>query len=856
MFFPIAFALLAAGSSPQSKLNEVTGKLVVDPSPGLTSIFLPNGTLLHESARTIEQTQLLELNGGAIRIASWNERQGSAVAVPHYRLSLDGEIWSRVRETRFELELQRGSFDPLIEAAPITEESIFSDEGNVYIVQYVTQPLEYFSDQVEQLGGEVLRYMPRHAQIVSMSAETRASVSELPFVRWVGTYHPEYRLASELLEGLQSDDLPAQAPYMIQVFERGLQQKQRVAERIKALGGQVLELFEEGMFLQAELSPSALQQITSMDEILWVDPRGEPQTYMDKVRQDGGANFLENQTGYTGQGVRGEILDSGFLISHMGFQSNPPVMHNGNSTDTSHGTSVAGCTFGDGTGNALGRAALPDAQPIFSSFYNLNNRYAHTAQLLSAPYFAVFQSNSWGFGTGLAYNNWSTEIDDILFDFDITILHAQANTGANSSDFFAWGKNVVSVGGIRHQNTQSLADDSWSNAGSRGPAADGRIKPDLSYWFDSILTTSNSGGYTTGFGGTSAATPETAGFFGLFYQMWHEGVFGNNPTGATVFDSRPKATLAKAFMINGADQYDFSGGSHDLRRVNQGWGRPDVQSIYRERDNTFFINETEVLTNTQSVSFDLDVAAGQAEFRATLVYLDPAGTTSAAQHRINDLSLRVTTPSGLTYWGNRQMKGNMFTQVGGSSNTIDTVENVWLEDPEVGTWTVEVIADEINQDSHTETGALDADFALVVTGIETSTCPAPTNYCTGAMNSTGGSASMTSTGTSSVAANDFVMEATGMPGNQTSLFYYGAGQASVPFGNGTRCVSSPFYRLGVVSIDVFGQASWALDVTSPPVPGGQITSGTSWNFQAWYRDPAGGGAAFNLSDGLNVTFCN
>jgi hypothetical protein len=30
--------------------------------------------------------------------------------------------------------------------------------------------------------------------------------------------------------------------------------------------------------------------------------------------------------------------------------------------------------------------------------------------------------------------------------------------------------------------------------------------------------------------------------------------------------------------------------------------------------------------------------------------------------------------------------------------------------------------------------------------------------------------------------------------------------------------------------------------------------GTSWNFQFWYRNPAGGGAGFNLSDALHVDF--
>ena len=45
-----------------------------------------------------------------------------------------------------------------------------------------------------------------------------------------------------------------------------------------------------------------------------------------------------------------------------------------------------------------------------------------------------------------------------------------------------------------------------------------------------------------------------------------------------------------------------------------------------------------------------------------------------------------------------------------------------------------------------------------------------------------------------------------------------------------------------------------LDVTMPTTQATQITAGSTWNFAAWFRDPAAGGAFFNLSDGLEVTF--
>ena len=86
---------------------------------------------------------------------------------------------------------------------------------------------------------------------------------------------------------------------------------------------------------------------------------------------------------------------------------------------------------------------------------------------------------------------------------------------------------------------------------------------------------------------------------------------------------------------------------------------------------------------------------------------------------------QVTDPSGNVYWGNKGLKKNMWSTSGGKANTIDTVENVQVLNPAAGIWLVEVIASEINQDTHVETGATDADYALVVSGVDMgNSCPA------------------------------------------------------------------------------------------------------------------------------------
>jgi hypothetical protein len=113
----------------------------------------------------------------------------------------------------------------------------------------------------------------------------------------------------------------------------------------------------------------------------------------------------------------------------------------------------------------------------------------------------------------------------------------------------------------------------------------------------------------------------------------------------------------------------------------------------------------------------LVVPPGTAELRATLDYRDPPGTTSSTLHRINDLDLILVAPDDTVYYGNNGLAAGMTSTPGGVPNKVDTVENVWLANPQSGEWHVIVFARSVNQDAHVETPALDVDYALVVTGV-------------------------------------------------------------------------------------------------------------------------------------------
>jgi hypothetical protein len=136
-----------------------------------------------------------------------------------------------------------------------------------------------------------------------------------------------------------------------------------------------------------------------------------------------------------------------------------------------------------------------------------------------------------------------------------------------------------------------------------------------------------------------------------------------------------------------------------------------------------------------------------------------------------------------------------------------------------------------------------------------------TTYCTGAANSVGPGAIISSYGPNSISANEFSLVAARLPPHVLGKFYYGPEVQQLPFGNGFACVGAgglgTFRLLPLLQAEEDGMVARHLDFTLPPASSGagQILPGSTWCFQYWYRDPASGGAGFNLSDAVSITFC-
>ncbi len=626
------------------------------------------------------------------------------------------------------IKLQYGTFDPLVAEPEVTPILRSLNASGLWIVQLRGVPTQLGRDAITAAGGEILGNLPERAFIARMSVAAAEAVRTSSAVRWVGSYHPAYRLEPALLDAqawLQAEPVR----YHLVVANKHTD-KPALMAKVKAIGGRVDDEQKGSLLLDVTLTGPQLLAVAGFDEVVWVDrwtPTGED---MDNARIQGGANYIETQGGFTGAGLNVHIYE-GIEATHQDFTGGATNVDSGGGSDT-HGHCTAGCVFGNGTSNPAVRGMAPDCNKFFTQYSSVTaSRWQVVSDLVNIHQI-VHTTASWGDAQTTAYTSVSADADDICFDHGIAWTNSQSNTGTQASRPQAWAKNVFSIGAVEHFNDSNPANDSWAAGGaSIGPAADGRMKPELCAYYDAIGTSDLTGaaGYSSAnwyasFGGTSGATPIVAGHNVLAIQMFTQevtsgvGLLGNpmRVPGGTRFQNRPHFPTLKALEIVSATQYTFNAGSTDNRREHQGFGFPSLRRMYDYRAKTYIVDETSVLTEGSYDRHNITVAAGEPDLKICLNWAEPAAVPSAAQTLINNLSLIVTAPNGTIYYGNNGITNGMWSTAGGSEDTINSLECVFVQNPQAGVWTVDVLATSIAQDNHVETPQVDADYGLVVSG--------------------------------------------------------------------------------------------------------------------------------------------
>jgi hypothetical protein len=198
--------------------------------------------------------------------------------------------------------------------------------------------------------------------------------------------------------------------------------------------------------------------------------------------------------------------------------------------------------------------------------------------------------------------------------------YGAGNLWGNITGGYKLGKNVIAVGNLD-------ATDILENSSSRGPAIDGRIKPEICSNGIDQRSTDEYNTYQVG-GGTSAACPGVAGTLSQLYQAY------KSLTG----QPNPPSGLIKACILNSAE--DLGNPGPDFKH---GWGRINAFRALTTLEDNRFLSDS--VGQGQTKTHNITVPSGVKQLRVMLYWHDKEGSAAAAKALVNDLNLQVEDPS-------------------------------------------------------------------------------------------------------------------------------------------------------------------------------------------------------------------
>jgi len=588
---------------------------------------------------------------------------------------------------------------------------------------------------LERAGVRVGGYLGADAFLVTTTDATPESVAGLEFVRWADTVRPAWKLAPDL--GRRSFATPERV---------ALREGGRVLAHVTLVDGAEaapVEAFlagldgaavrasaDEGgrMVLEVTLPEDQAGALAALDEVLFIEPAPEATLRNATVRWIVQTN-VQNDTPVYANGITGEgqivgVLDSKLDANHCSFYDpDDPIgpthrkilAYNTTQSLQTHGTHVSGIVAGDNGDNSDTRGVAYGAKIVFDDIPSLSDSSSGTLLL---PRFeqhrdqgARVHTNSWGDDGSTAYTGWCRAIDTFMWENeDNLVVFAETNQSTIRTPENA--KNLLAVAATRDTPSQEQ-----KGFGGVGPTTDGRRKPDIMAPGRPVMSAAaGQSCNVTSLSGTSMAAPGVAGTALLARQYFTDGFY---PSGVAAGEDAftPSAALLKATLLNSArDVTGISFGGDAYPNFSEGWGRVTLDdALYFPGDSrellVFDVWNADGLSTGEDTAQSIAVESSGEQLRITMTFTDAPGALLASSPAVNDLDLEVTSPSGEVYRGNVFDAANGVSITGGSWDPINNVEQVHIDSPEVGEWSVRVIGRAVNVGSQGYAIAATGDFS-------------------------------------------------------------------------------------------------------------------------------------------------
>ncbi len=604
-------------------------------------------------------------------------------------------------------------------------------------------------EKLQRSGLTLIRFQPHTAYLASGTAQAFNRAEALDFVVQIVPLTRELKPAPVLREN--GDD-----PVWIVISEAG--DVPEVVDKIQSIDGLVLQGEPDraaGLArVPAILSSGMLDDILNIPFVLAVEKRRPvvPEDEIAGLILAGSYDVQKKPTGdylgwledrgVSGRGVTIGIVDDGVDEAHPAFTGRIVSRDQGRAW---HGTFVAGHAAGryldetDENGFIYGLGMAPSADIVTQDNNDAASFSCRETVTTAGPSgaFGTIQNNSWGMGTQdpMDYGSLEAAYDGLVRNATpgefvarpLTVCFSAGNSGSDGLTRPKAAKNVLVTGNSENYRPEIGGSESdnidhmftGAHGSSHGNCGDGRIRPHVvapGEWTASANFDSQPGqaeyisDKLTWGGGTSGASPKTAGACALLTQWWR----GNNA------NATPSPALLRAMIVNGAEDMGFGG---PIPNNRQGWGRVNLANVLSEDVHHTYVDQTSILRHRgESRSWRLRVTDTDMPVRVTLTWTDPPGPlnsgTASVPAVVNKLALRVEC-GGRTYRGNNFVNGS---SVAGplsdpAREGLDNLQNVFIPSGQASSsFTVTVQALNVTTNCLTNAPAdPQQDFALVIT---------------------------------------------------------------------------------------------------------------------------------------------
>ncbi len=571
--------------------------------------------------------------------------------------------------------------------------------GRYYrLVQFDKLPTDAERAALTQRGEvELLAYLPQNAWLAAfrVGPDPARALRGLA-VHAVVPVDPAWKLS----DGLTRADYPSHA---VQAGNRVALRVQHYAPvpraeavaRLRALGAAVTETDETPDVLDVVVGLGQERRLAAEPWVQYVEAAAPPPALEgERDVTNHRANVLNSNLPagrrLDGTGVVVSIGDDGLIGPHIDFQgrlTNLTAVSNGD-----HADHVVGIIGGGGNLNPTVYGQAPGATLRVYANYNDISTMTGASGLYTANAVRI-SSHSLGQTCNGGYTSDARTSDQhIRLNPALMYVHSAGNSGTSNCSYkgvtlagwgnitggFKMGKNVLAVGNLSHL-------DALSSSSSRGPASDGRIKPDICAVGSSVNSTGEANTYNVK-SGTSMACPAVSGVLAQLYQAYRNANAGADPNSA----------LLKAAVLATAD--DLGNAGPDFK---YGFGRINALRAVEVLENTRYVTNTVTSGQTRTVS--ISVPSGVSQVKVMLYWADYEAAANAATALVNDLDLTLTTPGGapVTYqpWV-LNPAANATTLDAPATRGIDrlnNVEQVTLDAPVAGTYTATITGHAVPQ---------------------------------------------------------------------------------------------------------------------------------------------------------------